>query len=225
MFHHVCLFHKGWWKLIILFGFALQGGRWEASKCTRCRGHVWGAAKFYFLRDSAQKELQHFPATCNSAITTPLLHKLSLHILFPSSLLCFQVFHKYRPITTLTSSLQPPLSIHTVHWFRTSCWVQYIWINLAIYCKCFNIISLNSVVTTYTVERCSFMLLLKFEVCFAHYLVENKIWPDPRHVLCNAKQSMSILVFSPTCGQNKIRIIYFTQQLTAPVYYHHRQLF
>jgi hypothetical protein len=105
MFHHVCLFHKGWWKLIRLFGFALQGGWWEASKCTRCRGHVWGAAKFYFLWDSAQEELQHFPGTCNSAITTPLLHTFTPHtlpILIPM-LPTFPQIHYYYFISTTTT--------------------------------------------------------------------------------------------------------------------------
>ncbi|PNF39639.1 hypothetical protein B7P43_G05658 [Cryptotermes secundus] len=31
----------------------------------------------------------------------------------------------------------------------------------------------------------------------------NEIWRDPTHVLSSAKPSMSILVFSPTCGQTK----------------------
>jgi hypothetical protein len=34
---------------------------------------VWGPAKFYFLRDSAQKGLQRLPATHNSAASTPML--------------------------------------------------------------------------------------------------------------------------------------------------------
>jgi hypothetical protein len=86
---YIYLFNKGWWKVISLFGFALQGGGWEAPKSTRCRGHVWGPAKFYFLQDSAQKELQHFPATHDSAITTTLsfmtFHSnFSLYISFAS---------------------------------------------------------------------------------------------------------------------------------------------
>jgi hypothetical protein len=47
------------------------------------------------------------------------------------------------------------------------------------------------------VEFCCFKLLSKFEVCFAHYLVENKIWPDPRHVLCNAKPSSGVWTTLP----------------------------
>jgi hypothetical protein len=37
-----------------------QGCSWLAS---HCRGHVWGPAKFYFLRDSAQNILQISAAT------------------------------------------------------------------------------------------------------------------------------------------------------------------
>jgi hypothetical protein len=34
------------------------------------RGHDWGRTEFYFLRDSAQKELQRVPATCANRIPT-----------------------------------------------------------------------------------------------------------------------------------------------------------
>jgi hypothetical protein len=94
---------------------------------------------------------------------------ISLHIFFPSPLLCFRVFHKYTPVTSLLLCLHNNLftqfyllcstfsqhSMHVVHWFSTSSWI------------------------------------------------ENKIWPDHKHVLYNAKPSRSILVFSPTCGQTK----------------------
>jgi hypothetical protein len=147
-------------------------------------------AKFYFLRDSAQKELQHFPATQQSL-------QFSLHILYPSPLLSFQIFHKYTPVTTLSLHLHTQFylfhlhstfSQHSIHVVHCNTLTSFYWI------VCNNAL-LWSV--------CCFMLLLKFEVCFSHNLVENKIWPDPRHVLCNAKPSMSILVFSPTCGQTK----------------------
>jgi hypothetical protein len=95
--HHVC------WKLTSVFGFALQGGWWEAPKSTRCRGHVWGPAKFYFLRDSAQKELQ----TQQSV----LLSKLFLHSLSPFPLLFFHVM--------LTN---PLLDLHTqLYFFNSIC--------------------------------------------------------------------------------------------------------
>jgi hypothetical protein len=78
--------------------------------------------------------------------------------LFPSPLLCFQVLHKYTHQSLVLyfnlftqfylfhlHSTLPQHSMHIVHWFSTSCWMQYIWISLAIYCKCFNINLLNSV--------------------------------------------------------------------------------
>jgi hypothetical protein len=85
-FHHIYLFNKGWWKLTSLFGFVLQGGRWEAPKSTRCRGHVWGPTKFYFLRDSAQKELQRFPATQHSLLLS-LIHYNLFFLLISTTML------------------------------------------------------------------------------------------------------------------------------------------
>jgi hypothetical protein len=35
-------------------------------------------------------------------------------------------------------------------------------------------------------EGKEYWLLENVEVRFAHYLVENKIWQDPTHVLCSA---------------------------------------
>jgi hypothetical protein len=35
------------------------------------RGHDWGRTEFYFLRDSAQKELQRVRATWNSNHSAP----------------------------------------------------------------------------------------------------------------------------------------------------------
>jgi hypothetical protein len=139
MFHHVCLFiHKGWWKLKRLFGFALQGGRWEAPKSTHCRGHVWGPAEFYFLRDSAQKKLQRFPATYNSAITTPLLHNLSLH--------CYASNFSTNTHQSLLLYFIPSIALsHNILCILFTNVAQvveckYMWINFGIWCKCFNII-------------------------------------------------------------------------------------
>jgi hypothetical protein len=47
------------------------------------------------------------------------------------------------------------------------------------------------------------VLLENVEAYIAHYLVGNKIQRDPTHVLSSVKPSISIIVFSPTCGQTK----------------------
>jgi hypothetical protein len=49
-------------------------------------------------------------------------------------------------------------------------------------------------------------LLESVEVCFAHYLVENKIWWDPRHVLCSAKTSVPHIVLPAKQNQRDLLV-------------------
>jgi hypothetical protein len=139
---YIYLFNKQWWKLISLFGFALQGGRWEAPKSMRCGGHVWGPAEFYYLRDSAQKK--------NFNVFQQHTTQQSLLLFFiaplPISIAKFST-NTHQSLLLLHLHTQPPLhsvlhlhstfsqhSMHIVHWFSTSSWVQYIWISLGIWC-------------------------------------------------------------------------------------------
>jgi hypothetical protein len=50
-------------------------------------------------------------------------------------------------------------------------------------------------------------LLENVEVRFVHYLVENKTWRDPTHVLCSAQASVPLIVLP--AKQNQIHLLVF----------------
>jgi hypothetical protein len=50
---------------------------------------------------------------------------------------------------------------------------------------------------------CLCIALGRIEAPSADYLIENKIWRDPTHILFSEKPSVSVLVFSPTCEQTR----------------------
>jgi hypothetical protein len=149
---------------------------WESPRLMKTNKSLWFSFPGRMMRGTEVYTLQRTCGVPPNFIFYEIMHKRNFNVFqqhstqqslllsfFPSPLLCFQVFHKYTPIISpllrlhnhlftqfyLFQSIFSQHSMHVVHWFSTSCWVQYIWISFAISCKHFNIISLNSVITYY----------------------------------------------------------------------------
>jgi hypothetical protein len=67
------------------------------------------------------------------------------------------------------------------------------------------------------------VLLEDVEVPFAHYLVENKIWWDPTHILCSVLTSMPLIVLPAKQNQRELVIFISLYEINihvAPTFNH-----
>jgi hypothetical protein len=168
--------------------FCFAGRTMRGTKVYALQRTCVGVQPNFIFYESVQKELQRFPTTHTTQ--EPLL--LSLHILFPFLHLLYYASKFF-------------INTHKFLLFDFISTISFsIYIALFHNILCILFIDLTTQVVDVTTYYCGVLgFVVEIWSMFAHYLVENKIGPDPRHVLCNAKPSMSIIVFSPTCGQTK----------------------
>jgi hypothetical protein len=194
----------------------------ERHQRRRAGEDVCSAVQFYFLQDSAQKDLQLF--TSNSFETTwciPFLKALPTYSTNPlfqlsnnilSPFISAFILFSSKLHTSYTSML---LVTHVLGWSITCTYkVQHDECENkeGIWSECWYLLSMKREELAY----CCCNVLGRTEVPPVHYLVENKIWWGPTHVLSSVKPPISALVFSLTCEKNKTKSeLYFAQKLTA----------